>query len=245
LCRASGLPERKHDLKRGMAVILCRASGLPERKHDLKRGVAVILGRASGLPKRKHNLKRRLALDLGLALDEEQADVAQGLATRRRVEADVVQGLATRCRVEADVVQGLATRRRVGTDVAQGLATRSRVKIDETDETDEINETDETDEINVSSVQRDPAAGNVTQREAERLKNARALVRSKKEFYLNPLESLPSRRPRRGRGRGRGPRGPRNDLQFTYFLPYTYCPMFWRKSHEAETGAKNVRTSVV
>jgi hypothetical protein len=75
-----------------VAVILCRASGLPERKHDIKRGVAVISGRASGLPKRKHDLIRRLALDIGLALDEEQVDLAQGLATMRRVEADVVQG---------------------------------------------------------------------------------------------------------------------------------------------------------
>jgi hypothetical protein len=104
-----------------------------------------------------------LILDLHLTRSKVEVDVAQGLATRRRVEADVVQGLATRCRVEADVVQGLATRRRVGADVAQGLATRRRVEIDETD---------------VSSVQRDPAAGNVTQREAERLKNTWALVRS-------------------------------------------------------------------
>jgi hypothetical protein len=80
--------------------------------------VAVILHRASGLPERKHEFIWRLDLDLALGLG--LADVAQGLATRRRVEADVAQGLATRRRVEADVAQGLATRRRVKIDVAQG-----------------------------------------------------------------------------------------------------------------------------
>jgi hypothetical protein len=63
--------------------------------------------------------------------------------------------------------------------VKPGLATRM---IDETDEIDDTDEADETDgdEVDVSSVQREPAAGNVTQREAERLKNSRELARSKK-----------------------------------------------------------------
>jgi hypothetical protein len=151
-----------------VAVILCRASGLPERKHDLKRGVAAVLGRASGLPKRKHDLKRRLALDLGLAL-------AQGRGRRNAGTRDEAQG---------------RDRRGAGT---RDEETDETDEIDETDEADETDdETDETDETDVSTVQRDPAAGNVTQREAERLKNSRALARSKKEFYLNPLESLPS-----------------------------------------------------
>jgi hypothetical protein len=135
-----------------------------------------------------------------------------------------VQWLATGCRVGADVVQGRG-RRDAGTrDEAQGGVDVAQVlKIDETDETDEIDdetdetddetdeiddETYETDEVDVSSVQREPAAGNVTQRGAERLKNSRELARSKNEFYLNPLESLPSAPgglagPRGGRGRGR------------------------------------------
>jgi hypothetical protein len=95
-------------------------------------------------------------------------------------------------------MQGPATRRRVGVDVAQVLKIDETDEIDDEtdetdDETDEIDdETDETDEVDVSSVQREPAAGNVTQRGAERLKNSRELARSKNEFYLNPLESLPS-----------------------------------------------------
>jgi hypothetical protein len=110
--------------------------------------------------------------------------VVQGRADVVQVEADVVQ-------VEADVMQGPATRRRVGVDVAQVL------EIDGTDETDEIDdetdetddgtdetETDETDEVDFSSVQREPAAGNVTQRGAERLKNSVMLVRLKKEDPL-------------------------------------------------------------
>jgi hypothetical protein len=163
-------------------VILCRASGLPERKHDLKRGVAVISGRASGLPKRKHDLKRRLALDLGLAL-------AQGRGRRNAGARDEVQGRGRRGAGTRDEAQG-RDRRGAGTHDEE---TDETDEIDETDEADETDvSSDEADETNVSSVQRDPAAGNVTQREAERLKNARALARSKKEFYLNPLESLPS-----------------------------------------------------
>jgi hypothetical protein len=51
-------------------------------------------------------------------------------------------------------------------------------KIDET-ETDET-ETDETDDVDFSSLQREPAAGNVARRGAERLKNSRELARFKK-----------------------------------------------------------------
>jgi hypothetical protein len=118
----------------------------------------------------------RLALDLGLALDEAQ------------VEADVVQGRTDVVQVEVDVMQGPATRRRVAVDVAQendGTDETNEIG-DETDETDEIGdetdetETDETDETDdFSSVQREPAAGNIAQRGAERLKNSRQLARSK------------------------------------------------------------------
>jgi hypothetical protein len=143
--------------------------------------------------------------------------VAQGRGRRSAGARDEVQG---RCR------RGAGTRDEAQGRDRCGAGTRDE-ETDETDGTDETDEADETDvtsdgadEIDVSSVQRDPAAGNVTQREAERLKNARALVMFKWDFlpvFLHPSESLPSR-PHRGRGRDRRPRG-RDGRPLVHFCP--------------------------
>jgi hypothetical protein len=160
--------------------------------------VAVILHRASGHPERKHEFIWRLKRENtgpDLILD---LHLVLDLPTWRR---DLRRDAGSRPTWRRDLQRGAGSRptwRRVEANVAGSW-------------------------WDVSSVQRDPAAGNVTQREAKRLKNTRALVKFRRNFLpvFHPPESLPSR-PRQGRGRDRRPGGrPRNVLLYTYCLLYT------------------------